>query len=95
VHVDRFGNLVTSIHGDAIASLGTGVTVRVAGKSLPLVRAYGDLGHHDPGALVGSSNRLEIAVNAGSAAKALRAGLGTRVVVSRTSSSTCRARRRS
>jgi len=96
VHVDRFGNLVTSIRGDAIASLGAGVNVRVAGKSLPLVRTYDDLGPRGPGALVGSSNRLEIAVNAGSAAKALRAGLGTPVVVSRTSSSsTRRARRRS
>jgi hypothetical protein len=90
VHVDRFGNLVTSIHADAIASLGPGVTVRVAGKSLPLVRTYGDLGRNDLGALVGSGDRLEIAVNAGSAAKALRAGLGTPVVVSRTSSSTAR-----
>lgn len=90
VHVDRFGNLVTSIPADAIASLGSGVTVRIAGKSLPLVRTYGDLGRNDPGALLGSSNRLEIAVNAGSAAKTLRAGLGTPVVVSRTSSSSTR-----
>jgi S-adenosylmethionine hydrolase len=94
VHVDRFGNLVTSIHADAIASLGSGVAVRVAGKSLPLVRTYSDLGRGDPGALVGSSNRLEIAVNAGSAARALKAGRGTPVVVSRTSSAERRARRR-
>ena len=94
VHVDRFGNLVTSIHADAIASLGSGVTVRVAGRSLPLVRTYGDLGGRDLGALVGSSNRLEIAVNTGSAARALRAGPGTAVVVSRTSSSAERRARR-
>jgi S-adenosylmethionine hydrolase len=94
VHVDRFGNLVTSIHADAIASLGSGVAVRVAGKSLPLVRTYGDLGRGDPGALVGSSNRLEIAVNSGSAARALKAGPGTPVVVSRTSSAERRVRRR-
>ena len=85
VHVDRFGNLVTSIHADAIAALGSGVAIRVAGKSLPLVRTYGDLGRGDPGALVGSTNRLEIAVNAGNAATTLRAGRGTPVVVSRTS----------
>ena len=90
VHVDRFGNLVTSIPADAIATLGSGVRVRIAGKSLPLVRTYGDLGRKDVGALLGSSNRLEIAVNAGSAAKTLRAGLGTPVVVSRTSSSSTR-----
>jgi hypothetical protein len=94
VHVDRFGNLVTSIHADAIAALGTGVAIRVAGKSLPLVRTYGDLGRGNPGALVGSTNRLEIAVNAGSAARALRAGRGTPVVVSRTSARASQGRRR-
>jgi S-adenosyl-L-methionine hydrolase (adenosine-forming) len=95
VHIDRFGNLVTSIHADAIASLGSGLAVRVAGRTLPLVRTYGELGRGDPGALVGSSNRLEIAVNSGSAARALRAGRGTRVVVSRSSPVGRRARRRS
>ena len=94
VHVDRFGNLVTSIHADAIGPLGAGVTVRVAGRSLPLVRTYGDLRRRGLGALVGSSNRLEIAVNTGSAARALGVGRGARVVVSRTSSSDRRVRRR-
>jgi len=93
LHVDRFGNLVTSIHADAIDTLGADVTVRVAGKSLPLVRTYGDLRRRSLGALVGSSNRLEIAVNTGSAAKALGIGPGARVVVSRTSSSGRQARR--
>src|SRR5262245_18459206 len=51
VHVDRFGNLVTSIHADAIGLLAGGVTVRVAGKSLPLVRTYGDLWRLGLGAL--------------------------------------------
>jgi len=78
----------------AIGPLGAGVTVRVAGRSLPLVRTYGDLRHRGLGALVGSSNRLEIAVNTGSAARALGVGRGARVVVSRTSSSDRRARRR-
>jgi hypothetical protein len=44
---------------------------------------------------VGSGNRLEIAVNAGSAAKTLRAVRGTPVVVSRTSPAGRRERRRS
>ena len=95
VHIDRFGNLVTSIHADALATLGASIAVRVAGRTLPLVRTYGELGRGNPGALVGSSNRLEIAVNAGSAAKALRAGRGTPVVVSRSSPVARRARRRS
>ena len=85
VHVDRFGNLVTSIPGDALASLGSSLTVRVGARSLALVRTYGELARGRPGALVGSRNRLEIAVNAGSAAAVLGAGRGTSVVVSRAS----------
>ena len=95
VHIDRFGNLVTSIHAEALAPLGSKVAVRVAGRTVPLVRTYGELRRGTPGALVGSSNRLEIAVNAGSAARALRAGRGTRVVVSRSSPAVRRVRRRS
>jgi uncharacterized protein YbjT (DUF2867 family) len=41
--LDRFGNLVTSIPGDALASLGSSLTVRVGARSLPLVRTYGEL----------------------------------------------------
>jgi len=96
VHVDRFGNLVTSIDGDTIALLGSGVTVRVGGRILPLVQTYGELARGSAGALVGSRNRLEIAVNAGSAATMLRARRGSPVVVSRVSSPAARpARRRS
>lgn len=86
VHVDRFGNLVTSIHADAVASLGARVTVRVAGRTLPLVGTYGELVRGSAGALVGSRDRLEIAVHAGSAATLLGARRGTPIVVSRTSS---------
>src|SRR5262249_58020785 len=57
VHVDRFGNLVTSIPGDALASLGSSLTVRVGARSLPLVRTYGELARGRAGALVGSRNR--------------------------------------
>jgi S-adenosyl-L-methionine hydrolase (adenosine-forming) len=87
VHVDRFGNLVTSIPGDALASLGSSLTVRVGARSLPPVRTYGELARGRAGAVVGSRNRLEIAVNAGSAAAVLGARRGTSVVVSRASRS--------
>jgi S-adenosylmethionine hydrolase len=92
VHVDRFGNLVTSIPGEALASLGSSLTVRIGARSLPLVRTYGELARGRAGALVGSRNRLEIAVNAGSAAAMLGARRGTSVVVSRTSTSRARKR---
>jgi S-adenosylmethionine hydrolase len=84
VHVDRFGNLVTSIHAALVESLGPGAAVRVAGRVLPVVGTYAELPAGGPGAILGSRNRLEIAVREGSAATVLRARRGTPVVVSRT-----------
>ena len=87
IHVDRFGNLVTSIAADAIERLVArgGVTIRIAGRAVPLVRTYGDLAPGGAGALVGSHGRLEVAVREGSAAARLRAGRGADVLVSRRS----------
>ena len=82
LHVDRFGNLVTSIRAEAFEGFGA-TTVRLAGRSLPFVGTYGDLTPGQAGALVGGSGRLEIAVREGSAAARLRARRGTPVVVSR------------
>lgn len=78
VHVDRFGNLVTNLRppGDGAAA-----SLEVAGERLALSRTYGDAA---PGALVavvGSSGRIEIAVNGASAAARLAAGRGLVVVL--------------
>lgn len=84
VHVDRFGNLVTSLRADALAgALGPDAVVRIAGRALALVGTYGELGRGRAGALVGSGGRLEIAVREGSAARLFGARRGTRVVLSR------------
>jgi hypothetical protein len=82
LHVDRFGNLVTSIRAEAFEGVGA-LNVRVAGRALPFVGTYGELPPGQAGALVGGSGRLEIAVREGSAAARLRARRGTPVVVSR------------
>ena len=97
VLIDRFGNLVTSIHVDAVAALGADATIRIGGSRLPLVGTYADLAPGLAGALIGSGDRLEIAVREGSAAAQLRARRGTPVVVSRTTpvSRTSTRRRRS
>jgi hypothetical protein len=85
IHVDRFGNLVTSIRAEAVVrAVGAAAVVRVAGRSLPLVGAYGELAPGSGGALVGSSGRLEIAIREGSAARLLKARRGTPVIVSPT-----------
>lgn len=86
IHIDRFGNLVTSIDAEQVADVtgGGGGTVRVAGRALRLVETYGDLPVGGAGALIGSRNRLEVAVRDGSAAVTLHARRGTPVVLSRT-----------
>ena len=83
IHVDRFGNLVTSIDAHSVdrvvARAGGVVIVRLAGRRMPLVRTYGDLAAGGAGALVGSSGRLEVVVREGSAAARLRSGRGATV----------------
>ena len=96
LHVDRFGNLVTSIRAETLEEAGGSVRIRLGGRPLPMVGTYGELEAGQAGALVGSSGRLEIAVREGSAAVRFKARRGTPVVVSRTSvSATKRARRES
>jgi S-adenosylmethionine hydrolase len=93
VHVDRFGNLVTSIPAAALGAEEP-LSVRVAGEWLSLVHTYGDLPRGQAGALIGSRNRLEVAVREGSAARLLGAKRGTAVFVARGRRATSSAARR-
>jgi S-adenosyl-L-methionine hydrolase (adenosine-forming) len=94
LHVDRFGNLVTSIRAETLDGVGREVRIRLGGRRLPLVGTYGDLQAGQAGALVGSSGRLEIAVREGSAAARFKARRGTPVVVSRSLAPVSRRARR-
>lgn len=84
LHVDRFGNLITNLRRrdvDAIlAAVGhdrNGVVVHLGGEVLPMAVTYADVAEGEACALMGSSGRLEIAVNRGSAAEALGARSGS------------------
>ena len=78
VHVDRFGNLVTTIDGDAVA--GREVEVTVGGSRIRgISRSYAEGG--ELLVVVGSGGSLEIAVRDGSAARSLGVGVGEPVVV--------------
>ena len=88
IHVDRFGNLTTNLLasqlGSILATVGgdpTEVVVTVEGMVLPLVRTYSDVPESEPCALVGSSNRLEVAVHGGNASRLLGASRGAPVRV--------------
>jgi len=84
VHADRFGNLVTSITARDLAPLGpdSSLVVEVEGTVIPgLSAAYAERSSGELGAIVGSSNRLELFIRGGSARARLGVGRGARVVV--------------
>jgi S-adenosyl-L-methionine hydrolase (adenosine-forming) len=84
LRIDRFGNLVTSIDRDAFDGFAApGAVVLVGPHRIRLVTTYADAALHALCALFGSSNRLEIAVNGGSAARHLGVARGAPVAVSR------------
>jgi S-adenosylmethionine hydrolase len=90
VHVDRFGNLTTSFtraYLDVVlATVGsdpTELVVLVEGVVLPLVRTYADIAEGEACALIGSNERLEVAVHRGSASRVLGASRGAPVRIKR------------
>jgi S-adenosylmethionine hydrolase len=72
--VDHFGNLITNIHETDVTSFLQGGTPQIRIQDLALQdlhRYYESVPKGKPLALLGSSHRLEIAVNQGSAARLL------------------------
>ncbi len=49
------------------------------GQKLPFLRSFGDAGHGDPLAYIGSTGNLEIGINGGSAAKTFGLQVGSKV----------------
>lgn len=73
VHIDRFGNLLTSIHRSQLR--GDPIALHIGGTEVTtFARTYGDA--DGMVAVVGSSGFLEVALVKGSAAAALSVGLG-------------------
>lgn len=94
LRADRFGNLITNIRRDELRDVSAagsqsnasdnrsaGVGVRVAGTTVVLSATYSDVATGALCALFGSSDRLEIAVNGGSAAASLGLSRGAAVQV--------------
>jgi S-adenosylmethionine hydrolase len=83
VHVDRFGNLITSVPFIWLAEAGADWRERwsceVGGRRLALVRTYSDAPARTPVALVNSYDRMEVALARGDAARELALGRGAEV----------------
>lgn len=74
LHVDCFGNVITSIPRGVIEEVldqGERIALSLFGKSIPFSRTYDDVDMHTPLALIGSHENLEFAVNQGDASKFL------------------------
>jgi S-adenosyl-L-methionine hydrolase (adenosine-forming) len=84
LRIDRFGNLITNIDRksfDRLAETGS-VLVRIGANDVGrVVNTYAEVAPGELCALFGSTNHLEIAINAGNAAETLRLSRGAAVVV--------------
>lgn len=90
VHVDHFGNAITNITRDHMSRLPRNGQKIVTAGGHCIRHHVESYGHTSPGTaitLIGSSGRLEIAVNMGNASTELGIAPGTRVIVSCSSSS--------
>lgn len=79
VRVDRFGNLITNIDRRAFEPFvaGASIAIEVGGREVPrFVATYAEAAPQELCALFGSTDHLEIAINAGDAAAALGLGRG-------------------
>lgn len=79
--IDSFGNLLTNIDAASVVDP-TSLTVACAGATTTaFVRTYGERPAGSLVAVIGSSNRLELAIVSGNAAQALQAQVGAPVVL--------------
>ncbi len=84
LEIDSFGNLVTNITTDALAGRPTDKRAHILigeHETWGIYRTYSDQPRGTFIALVGSSNRVELAVVGGNAAAMLRAAVGEKVTV--------------
>jgi len=80
IHVDRFGNVVTSVAEGLVGGREV-ARVEIGGFGVPFARTYADVAEGHVLAYWGSGGFLEIAVRGGSAADVLSAGVGRPVLV--------------
>jgi S-adenosyl-L-methionine hydrolase (adenosine-forming) len=88
VRVDHFGNVVTSLDRHSVEKLADGlrgVSLTVGGHAISrLVSTYSDIAPGEIGALFGSTDHLECAAHATSAAEVLGVSVGDAVELKRT-----------
>jgi S-adenosylmethionine hydrolase len=93
IYIDTYGNLVSTIGGSPWQTFVHGangdlteMVVEVGRVVVPVVTTFGDVPDDEACAYLGSTGRIEVAVNQGSAAKRFEASIGTPVKLKRLSS---------
>ena len=84
VRVDRFGNLITNIDRKTLEQFAGGrpIAITLANRDIPrIVATYAEAPAGELCALFGSTDHLEVAVNAGDAARELGLGRGAKAGV--------------
>lgn len=82
VHIDGFGNAVTSVSGADLRGLPEGTRKAVAnGRTFPLKAFYAEAARGGALCLVGSTGLVELSVNGGDAARTFRLRRGGKVLV--------------
>lgn len=86
IRIDRFGNLVTNIDHKLFDRFSSGPIELFAGphRVARVVATYADAAPGETCALFGSTDQMEIAVNAGNAAEHLNLGRGAKVSIRKT-----------
>jgi S-adenosyl-L-methionine hydrolase (adenosine-forming) len=80
VHLDHFGNAITNPPASRVLASGA-TKVTGGGRSVPLRECYADVLPGKPVAVIGSSGLLEIAINGGNAARALKLHRSSKVTL--------------
>jgi len=84
IHIDHFGNLITNLRSEHVRSLGHAqLAVELHEQRITLATHYAEVPRAALVALIGSSDRLEIAVRDGHAARSTGAAVGARVCLQR------------
>lgn len=90
IHIDRFGNFITSIGGAVwesfLQSVGGDLTMMVAhvdGVVIPVVNTFAEVPEEEACGYLGSAGRVEVAVNRGSAAERFGLRLGDTISLRR------------
>jgi len=87
LHIDNFGNIITNFGEKELELMDTKETVNIKLKNarlkLKLCKAYAEVKPQKPLAIIGSHNFLEISINQGNAAEALKTRSGDKVTLCR------------